>query len=347
MNYLNMDQYVILNERLNDYLESINETFLYQNLELFLKKIFELGYSNIKAISYKPSTEKNVSYNEGFKLISKYLSTLSPQLAEDFDSKLSNGVINLTFHDNFDRAIDNTYIQYSFSKNQDRSLNKIANSKLLDRQEIEVGNYKTTMITFIMLLHEYIHSVYSKNSDSSYFCQTYDDLGEFFSLYFENDFVNFLKKSELDADFFDFYYIIRYNEVLQLLNGSVPSQVLMLYYKDKNGVIDDTTFDDILRKTGLPAKQINGIYNNCMSIDCCNGNCQYFMFIPLAFYYSSTDNPDITRKLLSMVGKLNMYTSNQVFHEIGSSVAEIESIDFRNIMSNMRSEITESNTFKN
>lgn len=347
MKYLNINQYAILNEKLQVYLESINGTFLYQNLELFLKKIFELGYSDFEAINYKPSAEKYILYSEGFKLIGDYLSKLNPQLAKDFDSKLSNGVINLTSYNSFNSALENTHIRYLFSANQDRSLNKIANSELLDCQEIEVGNYKTSMITFIMLLHEHVHSIYSKNLDGSYFSQTYDDLCEFFPLYFELDFANFLKDSGFDADLFDFYYMTRYNEVLQLLSGRMPSQVLMLYYKDKNGVIDDTSFDDILKKTGLPAEQIDDIFNDCMTIDHCSSNCKYFMFIPLAFYYSSTGNPDITKKLLSMVGNLNMYTSNQVFHEIGSSAAEIETINFQNVMMDLAGQISCKKTLEN
>ena len=349
MKYLNIDQYTALNETLESYTNVyLKNSFYRENLKFFLDKIYEIGNSGIERIPVNFENLDYISVNEGIKLICEYLKNLNPKYECDFMEKLTNGTIDFIEADNFKNAIEKTKFRPVVYDETFQHTESDLPSSQNSFQSINIGINKTSYISILSLLHEYIHSIFIKNSDGTISNDTDDDLCEFFAIYFENDFINYLKNKGIFSNDFNLYKMLRYNSIINTINGIFTYQTILLYYKQLYDIIDDYTIEMILKEN--PIIQSDDIYDICHGINSIESfipDYRYFLGVPLAHYFSSMKDKIITEKLLSMSGKLDKYTVPQVFHAIGSSVTEIESIDFGNIMLNIKKEVIENKTLKN
>lgn len=349
MEYLNIEQYTTLNETLESYTNVyLKNSFYGEHLKFFLDKIYEIGNSGIERIPIDLENLDYISINEGTKLICEYLRNLNPKYEKDFMEKLTNGTIDFIAVDTLSDAIRKTKFRPVVCEETYDDAENNLSSKRNNFQSIDIGMNKTTYISIITLLHEYMHSIFNKNSDGTVSNDTDNDLCEFFAIYFENNFINYLVSKGTCTDDFDIYKMLRFNSVINTINGIFTCQTILLYYKQLCHVIDDYTIEKILKEN--PIINPENIYDICYSVNSIESflpDYTYFLGIPLAHCFSSMKDREITERLLSMSGKLDKYTVPQVFHAIGSSVVEIESVDFGNIMSNIKSELIEDKTLKN
>lgn len=349
MKYLNIDQYTALNETLESYTNVyLKNSFYRENLKFFLDKIYEIGNSGIERIPVNFENLDYISINDGAKLICEYLRNLNPKYEKDFMKKLTNGTIDFIESDTYMDAIKKTKFRPVVYDETFQHTESDLPSSQNSFQSINIGINKTSYISILSLLHEYIHSIFIKNSDGTISSDTDNDLCEFFPIYFENDFINYLKNKGIFSNDFNLFKMLRYNSIINTINGIFTYQTILLYYKQLYDIIDDYTIEMILKEN--PIIQSDDIYDICHGINSIESfipDYTYFLGVPLAHYFSSTKDKIITEKLLSMSGNLDKYTVPQVFHAIGSSVTEIESIDFGNIMSNIKKEVIENKTLKN
>ena len=349
MKYLNIDQYTALNETLESYTNVyLKNSFYRENLKFFLDKIYEIGNSGIERIPVNFENLDYISVNEGIKLICEYLKNLNPKYECDFMEKLTNGTIDFIEADTFIDAIEKTKFRPVVYDETFQHTESDLPSSQNSFQSINIGINKSSYIPIISLLHEYMHSIFNKNSDGTVSNDTDNDLCEFFAIYFENDFINYLKSKDISSNDFNIFNTLRYNSIINIINGIFTCQTILLYYKQSYDIIDDYTIEMILKEN--PIIQSDDIYDICYSINSIESflpDYTYFLGVPLAYYFSSMKDKRITDTLLSMSGNLDKYTVPQVFHAIGSSITEIESIDFGNIMSNIKNEVIENKTLKN
>ena len=344
MRYLSIDDHADLNEILDEYTTTFLEgTFYNNNLEFFLNKIYEVGYAKFKYLDVELTKEDSVPYTYGLNLITDYLERISPEYKEDFLKKLNDGTVNTTFHDNMPDAIAHSSFQLSQMKEKDDSSETYSNPYYTS---INVGNYKTNYKYFLVLLHEYMHSIFYTPSIESRPTMTREDLCEFFSIYFEFDFINYLKNNGIISHDFSSHIAKRYNDVLNFVYGNFPYQTILFYYKQKYEVIDDVVLEKILQETPISKKNLDYIFNNTMPQVEDLVDYQFFLGIPLAYYFSSKNDIEISKTLLKLANEVNTLTVENVIHKLGSSISELESISFHKIMSDMQNEAIEKDNLK-
>lgn len=339
---MKLNDYMDLNDEIDEYLDSIKGSFFLQNISFFINKSIEIKEKcvpfldknkQVMSIDAGPDTV-SLDFVQGIEYVEEYLHQLNPMLEADFKEKLSNGVINFSFTDKGN--LEDNYLE---KVNFDTDVS-FYNDKNMPDTLININHEKSTYSTFCTLVHEYFHTVYDAR-DVHGKIQNWKTsaLTELASIFFEFDFIKFMNQKGIPREYFSYDFYSRYQDTVVGVLEEIDTQIL-LYKKITEGVIDEDSYK--IGKYQMEQEQYQKMmaYYKQDDLDLDPEYMSHYLVAsPLAYYLSLQNDPQMPQKMLDLKKEINTLSILESLQKVGLNDSKIEQLNFGDIMNQMKTEV--------
>ena len=330
---MKITDYLELNERLETLLGQ--DCFYVRHLELFFQKAYQIDQQcllvedekgNFIPPNFYKTSGKTIPLTTGLSMIQQYLKEVSPALAQEFIDKLNNGVIQINYNDAASRedAILESNQHPIRSSHAFLSNRENGPFSLLD-----VSNEKTNCFFFGCLVHEFIHSYFMDRTQDKK-----DEFNELYSIYFEFDFLRFLKEHQMDDSELFPTFFLRYQDVLYLVKSQFLDVTAFLLKKQTEGVIDKESYH--LGQLSIQKEEYDSTCQTVLSSlyypHAVLKSVEYLLGTVLGYRLSQRHEEPFAQKLLEVGTRQNEEDFFQRLQGLGFSRKQLLDLDFGSVM---------------
>ncbi len=340
--------YITLNEILEEYLEKHQATVYCNHLFYFFdlsneiqRKCSPFCDEEGRILSFKIYNfqSQKVDLIEGMSLIEKYLENIGEDLRIDFIKKLRNGQIEIHYQeDESEEILEDGFMRIK-KEIETCKKDEWVNIQAQPSSLIDVKNEKTSYRMLMILLHEYIHSVILDKKKNEQEKEIF--LQEFYAIYFELDFLKYLREHGLPQEEYMNHLFERYQATI-IDNLSLIIFSCFLFKKQEEGVIDQESYHLGKIRTDERTYQLDAqvILDKDKKNKLVNPSsyAEYVFGTALAYYLIQKEDATQTKRVIQ---SMKEDTKGKIVEALGITFYELEPFNLKKSLFEMRQEILE------
>jgi len=322
-----VNEEIKINELIDKYISENASEYYKQNIDKLNKQAKEVSeFCDTLLYNGQDSTLIDANFitvEEGLTIIKEYLQLIDPKLVEDFNNKIINGNVEFNNDDSED-----SYCEY-YDEEHNEKIN------------ILISTNGWTYDSMAALMHEFIHSVNFNLSKDKSFARFNVIFSEFFSIYFELDFLNFVRE-KMNYNFALANLYNRYNHIVMdvqeyycmswLVNEKMENGVIDKYTNQISETpLEEETFENLLKNVDKAEKYFSKFFPHIYF--------GYFIGVPLAYTLIKKEDIDMPKKVYEMMKEMGNVTLQETFEKVGLDANFLENMNFAEIYDSIANDI--------